>query len=123
MKTLHFILMMACTIGLATAQQGKINIEQDQKINTLLDIYKSANSSLDYYTIQVGFGSSSKAERIKSEVEIDFPDLPAKTVFDSPTFRVRVGRFKKKLDAERKFMEVRAKYPDAMLLKPKKSTR
>ena len=35
MKTLHFILMMACTIGLATAQQGKINIEQDQKRNTV----------------------------------------------------------------------------------------
>jgi len=116
-------MIIVFTVTLTTAQQGQVNIEQDKKITDLLEIYKSVNSSSEYYTIQVGFGSSSKAERIKSEVEIDFPELPVKTVFDSPTFRVRVGRFKKRLDAERKFIEVRAKYPDAMLLKPKKSTK
>ncbi len=123
MKSLSSILVIVFATALGTAQHGKINIEQDQKIAELLNIYKSANSDTEYYTIQVGFGSSDKAEKIKSEVEIDFPELPVKTVFDSPTFRVRVGRFKKKLDAERKFIEVREKYPDAMLLKPKKSTK
>ena len=123
MKSLFSIMIIVFTVTLTTAQQGQVNIEQDKKITDLLEIYKSVNSSSEYYTIQVGFGSSSKAERIKSEVEIDFPELPVKTVFDSPTFRVRVGRFKKRLDAERKFIEVRAKYPDAMLLKPKKSTK
>ncbi|MFH6602409.1 SPOR domain-containing protein [Maribacter algicola] len=123
MKSFFFMLAVTFATTYGRAQNGNINIKQDQKIAELLDIYKSANSDTEYYTIQVGFGSSSKAEKIKSEVEIDFPELPARTVFDSPTFRVRVGRFKKKLDAERKFIEVREKYPDAMLLKPKKSTK
>jgi len=105
------------------AQQGDIQIEQDKEIDTLLDIYEDVISGNEYYRIQVGFGSHAKAMKIKSEVEIDFPGLSSKVDFDSPTYRVRVGRFKNKLDAERKFNEVRKKYPDAMLLKPKKSTR
>ena len=71
----------------------------------------------------MGFGDYAKAQNIKASVEQDFPDLPSKIDFDSPTYRVRVGRFNSKLDAERKFIEVRVKYPDAMLLKPKKSTK
>ena len=123
MKTIIIILLSTFFFNISHAQQGKITIEQDEKITDLLEIYKTSNESSEYYRIQVGFGSYSKAQNIQSEVEQDFPDLPSKIDFDSPTYRVRVGRFKNKLDAERKFKEVRQKYPDAMLLQPKKSTR
>lgn len=123
MKTVYYIAILTLSVTFATAQKGDIKIEQDAKIVDLLDIYKTYNESSEYYRIQVGFGSYSKAQRIKSEVEIDFPSMRSKIDFDSPTYRVRVGRFKTKLEAERKFKEVRAKYPDAMLLKPKKSTK
>lgn len=115
------VLMVSSVFGLS--QQGKINIEQDQKISDLLAIYKTANESAEYFRIQVGFGDYSKAQEIKSQVDQDFPTLYSNIDFDSPTYRVRVGRFKNKLDAERKFKEVRQKYPDAMLLQPKKSGR
>lgn len=123
MKTVICLSLFFSTLTFCTAQQGKISIEQDQKITDLLEIYKTSNESSDYYRIQVGFGSYAKAQNIQSKVEQDFPELSSKIDFDSPTYRVRVGRFRNKLDAERKFMEVRQKYPDAMLLQPKKSTR
>lgn len=120
MKTLLFTIILICSLNFSFAQTGRVNIEQDEKIEKLLDVYKSTNGDSGYYRIQVGFGSYAKAQRIKSEVQIDFPKLSTRIDFDSPTYRVRAGRFKNKLDAERKFLEVRAKYPDAMLLKPKK---
>lgn len=123
MKTISTIVLLACFAHFGHSQSAQVNIQQDPKIEKLLEIYKSALSSTDYYRIQVGFGDFAKAQNIKSNVEEDFPDLPAKIDFDSPTYRVRVGRFTSKLDAERKFNEVRIKYPDAMLLKPKKSTK
>lgn len=123
MKILVYTLILSCFSFVGYTQSGNINIEQDEKIDRLLDIYESALSNSEYYRIQVGFGNSDKAQTIKSNVEIDFPELPSRIDFDSPTYRVRVGRFKTKLEAERKFNEVRVKYPDAMLLKPKKSTR
>ncbi len=113
------LLTSLCTYG----QEGQLSIEQDEKIEELLDLYKSALSTTEYYQIQVGFGSHAQAESIKSDVEQDFPNLVSKIDFDSPTYRVRVGRFKTKIEAERKFNEVRSKYPNAMLLKPKKSAK
>ncbi len=123
MKTLSFLLVFLFSVFYANAQKGDIHIEQDKKIVDLLAIYKSSNPSNNYYRIQVGFGSHAKAQKIKSNVEQDFPNMYSKIDFDSPTYRVRLGRFKTKLEAERKFMEVRKKYPNAMLLKPKKSTK
>jgi cell division protein FtsN len=122
MKTVTYIILIAFCSFFASAQQGEITIDQDEKIAELLDIYKTTNESSNYYRIQVGFGSYATAERIKSEVEIDFPGLSSKIDFDSPTYRVRVGRFKTKLEGERKLQEIRRKYPAAMLLKPKKSS-
>ena len=122
MKLLVIITVIGFSVAVGFAQQGQVNIQQDDKIAELLDIYKSSNESHEYYRIQVGFGSYTKAKSIKENVDIDFPGLSSKIDFDSPTYRVRVGRFKTKLEPERKFKEVRIKYPDAMLLKPKKST-
>lgn len=122
MKFLVIIAVIAFSVAVGSAQQGQVNLQQDPKIEDLLDIYKSANASHEYYRIQVGFGSYAKAQTIKQNVEVDFPDLFSKIDFDSPTYRVRLGRFKSKLEAERKFKEVRIKYPDAMLLKPKKKS-
>ncbi len=122
MKLLVIIALTTFSVVIGSAQQGQVNIQQDNKIADLLNIYKSSNESHEYYRIQVGFGSYAKAQSIKENVEMDFPGLTSKIDFDSPTYRVRVGRFKTKLEAERKFKEVRIKYPEAMLLKPKKST-
>ena len=122
MKTLICFLCITSFISFASAQDGSINIEQDEKLVSLLDIYKDYNKETEYYRIQVGFGSHAKAQEIKSNVEVDFPGMYSKIDFDSPTYRVRLGRFKTKLEGERKLQEVRQKYPAAMLLKPKKSS-
>ena len=118
MKTGLIALFLVLGTGLCLAQQGRISISQDPDIAQLLTLYKEVHSESDFYTIQVGFGSFEKAEKLKSEVEVDFPGWYSKIVFDSPTYRVHVGRFQTKLEAEREFMEVRKKYPESLLLSP-----
>jgi hypothetical protein len=104
--------------GLALqAQRGQVSIDQDPEIGQLLDIYKEAKANADYYTIQVGFGNYDFAEELRDEVSVEFPEYEPKIVFDSPTYRVHVGRFSNRLDAEKKFLEVRRKFPGALLLK------
>ena len=99
------------------AQKGQVSIEQDPEIGRLLDIYKEAKANADYFTIQVGFGSYDYAEELRDEVSIEFPEYKPNIVFDSPTYRVHVGKFSNRLEAEKKFMEVRRKFPGALLLR------
>lgn len=103
----------------STAQDGRVVIHQDQRIDSLIALYKKVNKEAGFYTIQVGFGSYDKAEKLMQDVQVDFPDWYSKIVFDSPTYRVHVGQFYTKLEAERHFREVRKKYPSSLLLKPK----
>ena len=123
MKSSVFIAASLFFCFTANAQEGTINIEQDPKISTLVEVYKSVNSNTEYYQIQVGFGSYQKALNLKSQVDIDFPGWYSKIEFQEPTYRVRLGKFRKELEAERKFKEVREKYPNAMLLKPENSAK
>lgn len=120
LKTGVTLLFTAGLMMVANAQNGNVSIDQDKKITRLLEIYKSVNSSTNYYTVQIGFGSYSEAEELKAQSDVDFPDWYSKIVFDSPTYRVHIGRFRTKLEAERKFLEVRKKYPASLLLKPEK---
>ncbi|MBO0342582.1 MAG: SPOR domain-containing protein [Bacteroidota bacterium] len=118
MKTAVFSIIL---LGLTTqvlAQEGQVTIQQDPKINELVKLYTKAHENTGYYQIQVGFGNYNRAQELLDQVEIDFPDWYSKIEFESPTYRVRLGRFRTKLEAERKYLEVRKKYPDAMLLKP-----
>ncbi|MER3316950.1 MAG: SPOR domain-containing protein [Allomuricauda sp.] len=118
MKTTVFT---AILIGLTTqifAQDAQVTIQQDSKIDELVKLYTKVHANSGFYQIQVGFGNYKKAQELLNQVEIDFPTWYSKIEFESPTYRVRLGRFKTKLEAERKYLEVRKKYPDAMLLKP-----
>jgi len=119
-KTVITILLSTGFLVAGNAQNGHVSIDQDKKITQLLEIYKSVNSSTNYYTVQIGFGSYAQAEDLKAEADVDFPGWYSKIVFDSPTYRVHIGRFQTKLEAERKFLEVRVKYPASLLLKPEK---
>ena len=123
MKRAIIIVFIVSFTGLTFAQKGDVTIEQDPKITQLLEVYKTANSNREYYTIQIGFGSYSEAEKLEQDVNVDFPQWKSKIVFDSPTYRVRIGKFKTKLEAERNFLEVREKYPQSLILKTSKDSR
>ncbi|WP_420402136.1 SPOR domain-containing protein [Flagellimonas sp.] len=123
MKTYALALILIGLTYNLSAQEGQVVIDQDPRIDELMKLYAQVNSKADYYQIQVGFGSYQKAQNLKSKIDIDFPGWYSKIEFESPTYRVRLGKFKTKLEAERKYLEVRKKYPDAMLLKPESNSR
>lgn len=100
------------------AQEGTLYIEQDPNLPELIEIYKAVRSETDFYQIQVGFGTYEQARKLKSQIEIDFPNWYSKIEFLSPTYRVRLGKFYNSLEAQRKYREVRRKYPNAVLLEP-----
>ncbi len=124
MKNLFSVLLFSLFVTpIVSAQEGSLHIEQDKKITDLVNLYKAADDSVGYYRIQIYFGSLAKAQETKAQAEGDFPGWFSEIKFESPSYRVRVGKFKNKLDAERELQEVRLKYPAAMLLKPEKTTK
>ncbi|MEJ1222702.1 SPOR domain-containing protein [Sediminicola sp. 1XM1-17] len=120
MRTVFSTLILLFFSTTIFAQQGTISIEQDPKIDALVQIYKASTDIADVYRIQIYFGSLNEAKEIKMQAEGDYPDWYSKIDFITPSYRVRIGQFKTKLEAERNLIDVRKKYPSALLIQPEK---
>jgi len=86
---------------------GKVTITQDQRLQTIINNHIAANKQrpLNGYRVQIYFGSGAKAkvqaESIKKNFLTDFPEMEAYLEYDAPYFKVNVGNFRTKADAER----------------------
>ena len=118
LKTQFVLIFLIITSLCANAQQGRVSIDRDPDLDRLLAIYEEVKANADYFTIQIGFGTYDDAEQLAKEASFEFPEYKPNIVFDSPTYRVQVGKFNSRLEAEKKYLEVRQKFPAALLLRP-----
>jgi hypothetical protein len=96
-------------------------MDEKQKISLLLDAYKDYQFKVSDYRIQIFSGGLNQAQEIEKEAIEAFVDWPVSLDFISPSYRVRVGAFKTRLEAEKNLIALRKKYPASVLLKPKKN--
>ena len=117
-----FCFVMATAFGYA--QQGTININQDKKLNTLLDIKKEMNNNgteSDRYKIQIYSGNNrSSAESAQREFNSAFSDWKASIQFETPNFKIWSSSFNTRLEADKALKQIKPKFPAAFIFKPKK---
>ena len=102
-----------------TAQQTLQNPKFEQLLNEKRKLNSTVNIN-DRYKIQIFYGDNEKARRTLGEFKREFDNLDGTIVFESPTYKVWIGNFKSRIEAERNLMEVKKKYPYALLIKPSK---
>jgi len=101
------------------AQTGTVNVEQDQVISTLLN-YKQDVKTADLYKIQLDFGSRAELEEVKSKFESEFSEWPVEMVYETPNYKVWVGNFSTRLEADIALLKIKEKFSKAMVFEPKK---
>ncbi len=119
-----FIISFLFFVGLSLqlcGQAKKVVIHQDSTIQKLVSIKKEIGAdrySAQYYAIQLYYGNYTKAQEIISEFEINFPDIETSLVFETPNYKVRVGRLKNLNEVNILLEEIKKKYPSAFILEP-----
>ena len=101
------------------AQEGVVTIDQDSDITKLLE-YKKDVKTVDWYKIQLDFGSRSEAESLKRKFRNTFAQWPAEMVYETPNYKVWVGNFSTRLEADIALLEIKKKFSKAMVFEPKK---
>lgn len=105
------------------AQEGKISISKDPKIDKLLTFQKEINQETDNdnrLKIQIFNGNLRNAEKVKSKFEFKYKDIPTSIKFETPNYKVWVGNFRTNLEAERYLIEVKETFPNAFIFTPPK---
>ncbi|TDD78574.1 SPOR domain-containing protein [Flavobacterium caseinilyticum] len=105
----------------ATAQGGNIIVNQDAKFEQLLNEKRKiniSNSINDGYKIQIFSGESEKAKNTLNEFRQEFRDIDGTIIFFTPNYKVLVGNFRTRIEAEKNLIEVRKRYNNVHLIKP-----
>ncbi|WP_308993102.1 SPOR domain-containing protein [Mariniflexile litorale] len=103
------------------AQQGSVVVNQDKKIATLLEVKKEMNKNepdADRYKIQIYNGNRSGANSAIREFNNSFSDWNSTDIYEPPNFKVWVGNFRTRLEADRALNKIKNKFPSAFIFKP-----
>jgi hypothetical protein len=109
--------------GFCHAQEGKTTIKQDPRFEQLLSEKRKVNSSLnvsDRFKIQIFTGENEPAKKTLIEFRKTNKNTDATIVFNTPIYKLWVGNYKTRIEAEKKLSELKKKYPNAFLVKPNK---
>jgi hypothetical protein len=118
------LLLLASVTGIKSySQTTKINIIQDPKFEMLLNEKRKINSSItvnDRYKVQIFYGTNEEAKKTLSAFKKEFKNLDGTIIYSNPNFKVWVGTFKTRIEAEKQYKEIVKKYPTALLIRPNK---
>lgn len=116
---LTFVLFVSIT-GWMHAQKAQLTVNQDERIPEMLGLKKSLekeNKLGGGYTVQLYYGELSKAEEIIRKYRNKYTSWPASIEYETPNYKVWVGNFGNRLDADRALYEIKDNFPAAFILK------
>lgn len=123
MKGILFILTLLTVFNAdITAQVGRVRVFKDSRINKIVDKQReicSSDNTIDGFRVQIFMDSGNdaldEAEAVMKDFSDNFPLVQAYLVFGQPYYRVRVGDFRTRLEAEKLHLILKEKYPKAFV--------
>ena len=103
----------------AQQKEGEVKIETSARIDEVIAQKKQYNKSLKTikgYKIQLFYGNEKESYKIKDEFKKQFPDISTSIIFSSPQWKVQVGNFETRLEADKTLVDIKRKYPAAIIL-------
>ncbi|QOG02564.1 SPOR domain-containing protein [Flavobacterium sp. MDT1-60] len=105
------------------AQDQNLTLNQDPKFDQLLNDKRKINTSIstnDTYKIQIFSGKSDEAKKTLSDFKRENSNIDGTIIFNTPNYKVIVGNFKTRIEAERNLAEIKKRYKLVFLIKPSK---
>jgi len=95
----------------------------NKKLDAVLDSIDRINlqrNFIDGFTIQVYSGLKREdALNTKKELTSTLPDLQSEVQYSQPNFRVKVGKYFNRLDAQKDYVDVKRYFPTAIIIPDK----
>ena len=92
-----------------------IILTRDARFDELVNKHKeqnSVNQSMHGFRIQIYFGGvRQKASEVKLDFNSRYPDIPAYLSYQQPNFKVRVGDYRNRYEAQNFLKEIEGLYP------------
>jgi uncharacterized protein YxjI len=99
------------------------SVSNEEKVHKILKERQKIVSVINFsdtYRIQIFTGTSEELKKKMTEFKRQFPELDAVVSFSAPLYKLWVGNFRTRIEAERQLQIIRKSYKQALVIKPKK---
>ena len=120
-KNTYLIFLFFLISAQSFSQNFSSKINEDEKFIKLLKLSKEANSEYfksNFFSIQVYSGQYKQADSILKFVNEKYLNDSIFFFFETPNYKVQVGKFKSKIEAQKKLRSVIKDFKAAFILKP-----
>ncbi len=118
-RNLFFVILFTVAFNTINyAQQGNISINQDPRIDELIKIRNKLETKSDRYRIQIFSGDRTRAEDKRLNFRKHFSEYRTELVYETPNYKIWIGNFRTRLEADRALIKVKRKFTNAFIFKP-----
>ena len=115
-----FIFVTICNSAIYS-QKGSVSIKKDSTLIKIVELRNEVNSEIfdkNFYSIQLYYGNLDSANKLAEDFSKDFSEWETQIIFETPNYKLRVGKFKKILEAQKELEKIKKKYTSAFILMP-----
>jgi hypothetical protein len=119
LSVLMMLLMLAPTLALSQEKEGDLRVESSPGIDELVaqkTAYNKNQNSYSGFKIQIYYGSEKECYEIKDEFTSLYPDIPTAIIFSTPQWKLQVGEYRTRLEADKSIQSIKKEYPSAIVL-------
>ena len=120
-KTLNIFCIFIYAI--THSQTDIYNIKNTKKFDSILSIKKKIDKEefkKSFFSIQVYSGNFKDADSITKFVTEKYSNDSTYFYFETPNYKVRIGKFKSKIRAEKKLKAIKKEFKSAFIFQPEK---
>ena len=86
-------------------------------INELISKKRSFNKEFGYgFRIQLYNGFETEAKKTETKFKINFPEIKTYLLYRQPEWKIQVGFYKTKLEADRALLDLKRKYGSSIVI-------
>lgn len=116
-------LLWGITLFSQDTVEGNLSVYQDERVDSLISKYIQTNEIhpvIEGWRIEIFFEAGNYSKKLAMEAKSKFveqyPEIPSYLIFQQPYYKVRVGDFRTKMEAEKFLHEIEIDYPQAFVV-------
>ena len=123
MKSKILFFVITCLLSIScVAQSGYLILNKDSRIDNLIMKQRQIHvndSTIDGFRVQIfmelGNDALRHTDSVKTRFAEKYPEVPIYLVFGQPYYRLRIGDFRTRLEAENMYQQVKKEYKNAFV--------
>jgi len=99
--------------------EGEVRIETSAHVDEMIAQKKAYNKGIDEhqgFKIQIYYGSEKRCYEVKEEFSMLFSDIKTSVIFSTPQWKLQVGNYRTRLEADNAIVKIKKEYPSAIVL-------